>query len=47
MQQARRVSDFTAFLWDGQLVEFAETERLFRKPQRDLTWQYISGTLAA
>ena len=47
MQQARRVSDFTAFLWDGQLVEFAETERLFRKPERDLTWQYISGTLAA
>ena len=47
MQQARRISDYTAFMWDGQLVEIDETERLFTKPQRDLTWRYISGALAA
>jgi phosphate transport system ATP-binding protein len=47
MQQARRISDYTAFMWDGQLVEFTETEQLFSKPTRDLTWQYISGTLVA
>ncbi len=47
MQQARRISDYTAFMWDGQLVEFTETEQLFTKPNRDLTWQYISGTLVA
>ena len=47
MQQARRVSDYTAFMWDGHLVEVAPTDQLFTKPQRDLTWQYISGTLAA
>jgi phosphate transport system ATP-binding protein len=47
MQQARRISDYTALMWDGNVVEFAETQQLFTKPQRGLTWQYINGTVAA
>ena len=47
MQQARRVSDYTAFMWDGKLVEVAATAELFSRPQRDLTWRYINGTVAA
>jgi phosphate transport system ATP-binding protein len=47
MQQARRISDYTVFMWGGEVVEVAETETLFTRPQRDLTWQYIKGTVAA
>jgi len=43
MQQASRVSDFTAFLYLGELVEFGETERLFIKPQKQQTEDYITG----
>lgn len=43
MQQAARVSEFTAFFYLGQLVEFDETERLFTSPQKKQTEEYITG----
>jgi len=43
MQQAARVSDETAFLYLGELIEFNETERLFTNPERERTEAYITG----
>ncbi len=43
MQQAARVSDCTAFLYLGRLVEFGETERLFLNPSKKQTEDYITG----
>lgn len=43
MQQAARVSDYTAFLDEGELVEFEETDRLFTSPARSRTEAYITG----
>jgi phosphate transport system ATP-binding protein len=43
MQQAARVSDYTAFMYLGELVEFAETGDLFLKPRNRQTEDYISG----
>jgi phosphate transport system ATP-binding protein len=43
MQQAARVSDFTAFMYLGQLVEFGETAGVFENPQSELTEKYITG----
>ncbi len=43
MQQAARVSDFTAFLLDGELVEFGPTEELFTRPKDRRTEDYITG----
>jgi phosphate transport system ATP-binding protein len=43
MQQAARVSDFTAFLYLGELVEFGSTKNLFENPKRELTEKYITG----
>ena len=43
MQQAARVSDLTAFMNMGRLVEFGETDRLFTNPQRRQTEDYITG----
>jgi len=43
MQQAARVSDFTAFLYIGELIEYGDTERLFTNPSEDRTEQYITG----
>ena len=43
MQQASRVSDYTAFLYLGELIEFGETEKLFIKPERQQTEDYITG----
>jgi phosphate transport system ATP-binding protein len=43
MQQAARVSDFTAFLWLGQLIEFDRTEKIFTNPANRLTEDYITG----
>ena len=43
MQQATRVSDRTAFFLLGEVVEYAETEKLFSKPQDKRTEDYISG----
>jgi len=43
MQQAARVSDFTAFMYLGELVEFGQTDKIFVKPQRKETEDYITG----
>lgn len=43
MQQAARVADYTAFLYQGRLVEFEETRQLFESPQEKLTENYITG----
>jgi phosphate transport system ATP-binding protein len=43
MQQAARVSDFTAFLYLGQLVEYEDTECIFENPKNELTEKYITG----
>jgi phosphate transport system ATP-binding protein len=43
MQQAARVSDFTAFLYLGELIEYASTKDLFENPGTVLTEKYITG----
>jgi phosphate transport system ATP-binding protein len=43
MQQAARVSDYTAFLYEGYLVEFGTTEQLFTNPAQKQTEDYITG----
>ena len=43
MQQAARVSDFTAFMYLGQLIEFGETSEVFENPKSELTEKYITG----
>ncbi len=43
MQQAARVSDYTAFFWLGRLVEFDRTEKIFTNPAERLTEDYITG----
>ena len=43
MQQAARVSDFTAFLYLGELVEFGSTKDIFENPKSELTQKYITG----
>ena len=43
MQQAARVSDYTAFMYLGELIEFGETEKLFTTPEKKQTEDYITG----
>lgn len=43
MQQAARVSDKTAFMYLGRLVEFGDTKQLFEKPEKQQTEDYITG----
>jgi phosphate transport system ATP-binding protein len=43
MQQAARVSDFTAFMYLGDLIEYGPTNQIFMKPEKELTERYISG----
>ena len=43
MQQAARVSDYTAFMYLGEMVEFGDTDTLFVNPQNKLTEEYITG----
>jgi phosphate transport system ATP-binding protein len=43
MQQAARVSDYTAFMYLGELVEFGKTAQIFKNPVKELTERYISG----
>ncbi len=43
MQQAARVSDFTAFMYLGELIEFGETSRMFTSPNDQRTQDYITG----
>ena len=43
MQQAARVSDYTAFFYEGRLVEFGQTKQMFTNPQIKQTNDYITG----
>ncbi len=43
LQQAARISDYTAFMYLGELVEAGETERLFTAPQHERTRNYVTG----
>ncbi len=43
MQQAARVSDYTAFMYLGRLIEYQPTERLFINPIKKQTEEYITG----
>jgi len=43
MQQAARVSDYTAFFWLGKLVEYDRTDKIFTAPSEKLTEDYITG----
>jgi phosphate transport system ATP-binding protein len=43
MQQAGRVSDFTAFMYLGDMIEYGATNQIFMKPEKELTERYISG----
>jgi len=43
MQQAARVSDQTAFLYIGELIEYSDTERMFTNPEHERTEAYITG----
>ena len=43
MQQAARVSDFTAFMYLGELIEYGSTNQIFMNPEKELTERYISG----
>lgn len=43
MQQAARVSDYTAFMYLGKLIEFGKTEKLFTTPEKQETEDYITG----
>jgi phosphate transport system ATP-binding protein len=43
MQQAARVSDYTGFMYLGELIEFGKTKQLFEKPKEETTQNYITG----
>lgn len=43
MQQAARISDQTAFMYMGELIEFGQTDRVFTNPKEKLTEEYVTG----
>ena len=43
MQQAARVSDFTAYMYLGEMIEFGVTDQISRSPQKKQTEDYITG----
>ena len=43
MQQAARISDYTAFFYEGYMVEFGETRKIFTKPDKKQTEDYVTG----
>ncbi len=43
MQQAARVSDYTAFMYEGELIEFGKTDQVFTNPRKKQTEDYITG----
>ena len=43
MQQAARISDYTAYMYLGEMVEFGETNQVFIKPREKRTEDYITG----
>jgi phosphate transport system ATP-binding protein len=44
MQQAARISDYTAFMYRGELIEFRATEEMFQRPTEELTKSYLGGS---
>ena len=45
IQQAARISDYTAFLYDGKLVEYDKTDVIFSNPRHELTEKYVEGRI--
>ena len=43
MQQAARVSDYTAYMYLGELIEYDDTDKIFTNPSRKETEDYITG----
>jgi len=43
MQQAARVSDFTGFMFLGELIEFGPTLQVFTTPQKEQTRRFVTG----
>ncbi len=43
MQQASRISNYTGFMYLGELIEFGDTEKIFNKPDEKMTERYITG----
>ena len=43
MQQAARISEYTAFMYRGELIEFDKTDQIFTNPKEELTEKYITG----
>jgi phosphate transport system ATP-binding protein len=43
MQQAARVSDYTAFMYLGEMMEMGDTDKMFTNPERKETEEYITG----
>ena len=43
MQQSARISDWTAFMMLGELIEYDKTEKIFTVPSNKLTEEYITG----
>ena len=43
MQQAARISDYTAYMYLGEMVEFDETDKIFTNPSKKKTEDYITG----
>lgn len=43
MQQATRISDYTAFMYLGDLIEFGETKQIFEAPREQLLKEYVGG----
>ncbi|TVR70514.1 MAG: phosphate ABC transporter ATP-binding protein [Spirochaetaceae bacterium] len=46
MQQAARVSDYTAFFYVGEMVEISRTQQIFSSPREERTQEYLSGTFS-
>ena len=43
MQQAARVSDYTAYMYLGEMIEYSDTNTLFTNPKKKMTEDYITG----
>ena len=46
MQQAARISDYTAFFFNGEIIEFGDTEQIFYRPEDNRTQDYITGRIS-
>ena len=46
LRQARRVSDYILFLYNGEVVEFGPSEQILLEPQHEITKQYVKGFIS-